>query len=89
MLLGCRLGVVALLRPALAGLGPGHFASWGSSARSGSGRYSISALLPGGRLWLVANRHLPYEAALGVGFGSVREVAARDGFKVIEAVRAR
>jgi 16S rRNA (guanine1207-N2)-methyltransferase len=50
---------------------------------------AASALLPGGRLWLVANRHLPYEAALGSGFGRVREVAARDGFKVIEAVRAR
>ena len=50
---------------------------------------AAAALLPGGRLWLVANRHLPYESALGAGFGSVREVAARDGFKVIEAVRAR
>lgn len=50
---------------------------------------AAAALLPGGRLWLVANRHLPYEAALGAGFGSVREVAARDGFKVVEAVRAR
>jgi len=50
---------------------------------------AAAALLPGGRLWLVANRHLPYEAALGNGFGSVREVVARGGFKVIEAVRAR
>lgn len=50
---------------------------------------AASALEPGGRLWLVANRHLPYEAALGAGFGSVREVVARDGFKVVEAVRAR
>src|SRR5690606_4587262 len=50
---------------------------------------AAAALVPGGRLWLVANRHLPYEAALGAGFGSVREVAARDGFKVVEAVRAR
>lgn len=50
---------------------------------------AAAALQPGGRLWLVANRHLPYEAALGAGFGSVREVAARDGFKVVEAVRAR
>jgi 16S rRNA (guanine1207-N2)-methyltransferase len=49
---------------------------------------AAQALRPGGRLWLVANRHLPYEAALAQGFASVREVAARDGFKVIEAHKA-
>jgi 16S rRNA (guanine1207-N2)-methyltransferase len=45
------------------------------------------ALRKGGRLYLVANRHLPYEAALAAGFGQVRELAQRNGFKVIEAVR--
>jgi 16S rRNA (guanine1207-N2)-methyltransferase len=50
---------------------------------------AASALRPGGRLWLVANRHLPYEAALAARFDAPREVAHRDGFKVIEAVRAR
>lgn len=50
---------------------------------------AAGALNPGGRLWLVANRHLPYEAALAGQFADVREVAARDGFKVVEAVRAR
>ena len=49
---------------------------------------SAQALLPGGRLWLVANRHLPYEAALATGFAKVRVVEMRDGFKVIEAVKA-
>jgi 16S rRNA (guanine1207-N2)-methyltransferase len=49
---------------------------------------AAAALAPGGRLWLVANRHLPYEAALGAGFARVREVAAHGGFKVVEAVRA-
>ena len=49
---------------------------------------AAAALRPGGRFWLVANRHLPYEAALAASFGAVREVAQRDGFKVIEA-RAR
>jgi 16S rRNA (guanine1207-N2)-methyltransferase len=49
---------------------------------------AAAALRPGGRFWLVANRHLPYEAALAAGFATVREVARRDGFKVIEA-RAR
>jgi len=46
------------------------------------------ALRPGGRLWLVANRHLPYEQALARGFASVRTVAEAEGFKVIEAVKA-
>jgi 16S rRNA (guanine1207-N2)-methyltransferase len=45
-------------------------------------------LAPGGRLWLVANRHLPYEQALSQGFASLRQVALQDGFKVIEAVKA-
>ena len=49
---------------------------------------AANALVPGGRLWLVANRHLPYEAALASGFAKVRVVEVRDGFKVIEAVKA-
>ncbi len=49
---------------------------------------AATALLPGGRLWLVANRHLPYEAELASGFAKVRVVEMRDGFKVIEAVKA-
>ena len=43
------------------------------------------ALVPPGRLWLVANRHLPYEATLTTHFEQVRTVAMQDGFKVIEA----
>lgn len=49
---------------------------------------AAAALQPGGRLWLVANRHLPYEAELARGFSAVRTVCQRDGFKVIEARRA-
>jgi 16S rRNA (guanine1207-N2)-methyltransferase len=49
---------------------------------------AAAALRPGGRLWLVANRHLPYEQALGGGFGEARMVAQEGGFKVVEAVRA-
>ena len=45
------------------------------------------ALAPRGRLWLVANRHLPYENALGTHFAQVRTVAQAEGFKVVEAVR--
>lgn len=49
---------------------------------------AAAALRPGGRLWLVANRHLPYEQALGAGFGEARLVAQEGGFKVVEAIRA-
>ena len=49
---------------------------------------AAQALRRGGRLYLVANRHLPYEAALAAGFAHVRVLAQRDGFKVVEAVRA-
>jgi 16S rRNA (guanine1207-N2)-methyltransferase len=48
-------------------------------------RAAAEALVDGGRLWLVANRHLPYEATLGAGFGEVRCVREAEGYKVIEA----
>lgn len=48
---------------------------------------AAAALRPGGRLWLVANRHLPYEAALSSGFAHVRTVREDAGFKVIEAIK--
>jgi 16S rRNA (guanine1207-N2)-methyltransferase len=41
----------------------------------------------GGRCWLVANRHLPYEAALARNFRNVTPIAEEHGFKVIEAVK--
>ena len=50
---------------------------------------AADALVPGGALWLVANRQLPYEEVLDARFASVRIVAQRDGFKVVEAVKAR
>jgi 16S rRNA (guanine1207-N2)-methyltransferase len=49
---------------------------------------AAEALKPGGRLYLVANRHLPYEAVLNASFGEVRVLGDRDGFKVIEAIKA-
>ncbi len=68
------------------------FHAQGAGERVDLGRAFIAAaadaLRPGGRLWLVANRHLPYEAALAGRFDAPRGVASRDGFKVIEA-RAR
>lgn len=45
------------------------------------------ALRPGGVFRMVANRHLAYEASLREQFSAVRELAVRDGFKVIEARR--
>lgn len=51
-------------------------------------RAAADALLPRGRLWLVANRHLPYEATLAAHFAQVHTVVMQEGFKVIEAVRA-
>ncbi|HVI56391.1 MAG TPA: methyltransferase [Luteibacter sp.] len=47
------------------------------------------ALSPRGRFWMVANRHLAYEATLDACFTHVRTVAERDGFKVIEAKEPR
>jgi len=67
------------------------FHAQGRAERPDLGRRFIAAaadaLQPGGRLWLVANRHLPYEAELDARFASVRTVAQAGGFKVVEAVR--
>ncbi|HYM36202.1 MAG TPA: class I SAM-dependent methyltransferase [Steroidobacteraceae bacterium] len=48
---------------------------------------AAESLNPGGRLWLVANRHLPYESALNDSFSKVRTVVQQHGFKVIEAIK--
>ena len=68
------------------------FHAQGRADRPDIGRRFIAAaadaLQPAGRLWLVANRHLPYESVLDANFGRVRVVAQQEGFKVIEAVKA-
>jgi 16S rRNA (guanine1207-N2)-methyltransferase len=68
------------------------FHALGRGERPGLGRAFIAAaanaLKPGGALWLVANRHLPYEEALANGFASVRILAQQGGFKVVHAVKA-
>jgi 16S rRNA (guanine1207-N2)-methyltransferase len=46
---------------------------------------AAEALLPEGRLLIVANRHLPYEAVLAARFRDVRTLVTQEGFKVIEA----
>ncbi len=44
---------------------------------------------PHGRVWLVANRHLPYERALDVAFGEVTELGGTQSFKLFRAARPR
>lgn len=48
---------------------------------------AAARLAPGATLWLVANRHLPYEAALSQRFREVAEVGGDRGFKVLRAAR--
>ena len=50
-------------------------------------RRAAASLRPGGVCWLVANRHLPYEAHLKTLFASARLVEQGDGFKIYEAHR--
>jgi len=44
-------------------------------------------LRKGGVCWLVANRHLPYEAALALNFSKVQPAAESGGYKIYEAIR--
>ena len=46
---------------------------------------AAAALRKGGVLWMVANRHLPYEAILGESFAKVGLAAEGGGYKVFEA----
>jgi 16S rRNA (guanine1207-N2)-methyltransferase len=48
---------------------------------------AAEVLRKGGTCWLVANRHLPYEAVLAERFARVRPVAEAGGYKVYEARR--
>lgn len=48
---------------------------------------AAAMLRKGGTCWLVANRHLPYEAPLRAAFQRVDVRAEADGFKVFEARR--
>ena len=45
------------------------------------------ALKPGGQLWLVANRQLPYEDVLASAFAIRRAVAEEGGFKVLMGIK--
>ncbi|MBW8909513.1 MAG: class I SAM-dependent methyltransferase [Mesorhizobium sp.] len=50
-------------------------------------RAASKALKPGGRLFMVANRQLPYEQVLSAGFASHAEIAHDGMFKVFSARR--
>ncbi|QSX79923.1 class I SAM-dependent methyltransferase [Agrilutibacter solisilvae] len=67
------------------------FHAQGRADRPDIGRRFIAvaaqALRPGGELWIVANRHLPYETALQEHFPQVRTVVQQGGFKVVHARR--
>ncbi len=47
-------------------------------------RAAAALLRPSGQLWLVANRHLPYEAAMAASFRRHEEVAGTPAFKVLK-----
>ena len=49
-------------------------------------RSAAGSLVPGGTLWMVANRHLPYEETLKAAFKNVETAARTDAFKVFRAV---
>lgn len=50
-------------------------------------RKAAGLLKKGGVLWLVANRHLPYEAELNAAFKRVTPVGDGGGYKLFEAVK--
>ncbi len=65
----------------------------GRSADPSLGRAFIAAaarmLTPQGKLWMVANRHLPYEPTLADAFRNVDTVAQSNAFKVFHATRPK
>ncbi|MBK8196809.1 MAG: class I SAM-dependent methyltransferase [Acidobacteria bacterium] len=52
-------------------------------------RAASQTLKPGGTLWLVANRHLPYEAELSACFKEHEMLEDEAGYKIIRAARPK
>lgn len=52
-------------------------------------RSAASMLSQKGSLWLVANRHLPYERLVEETFRDLHEIGSDPGFKIIHATRPR
>lgn len=65
----------------------------GRAADPGLGRAFIASakrlLAPHGRLWCVANRHLPYEADLDASFAQVTEIGGDRRYKLLCAEKPR
>lgn len=65
----------------------------GRSAEPSLGQAFIATaarvLTPSGNLWMVANRHLPYETTLAELFVKVSEIAGDNRFKVLHACRPK
>lgn len=65
----------------------------GKTASPALGQAFIAAAARGlrarGELWMVANRHLPYEAALSEKFQTVAEVSGSGAFKLFHACRPK
>lgn len=65
----------------------------GRKAEPELGRAFVEAarrlLAPAGTLWLVANRHLPYEASLDEAFARVEALPGAGGYKLLRASRPR
>ena len=63
----------------------------GRASDAGLGRDFIDAaarlLTPSGQLWMVANRHLPYEARLRERFRKIEELPGSGAFKLFHASR--
>lgn len=63
----------------------------GRAADAGLGRAFIQAasrlLAPHGKLWMVANRHLPYESAMSESFRNVDVIGGNNAFKLFHATK--
>lgn len=63
----------------------------GRTADPALGKAFIAAaaqmLAPSGQLWMVANRHLPYEPTLDALFGKTEEITGDNRFKILRAER--
>jgi 16S rRNA (guanine1207-N2)-methyltransferase len=52
-------------------------------------RAAAAMLSPSGSLWMVANRHLPYEGALNAAFRDVEDLGGTPAFKLFRATAPR
>jgi 16S rRNA (guanine1207-N2)-methyltransferase len=74
-------------------MNPPFHAGAGRAADPTLGRAFIAAaarmLAPGGQLWMVANRHLGYEATLHDRFRQVQDIGGDASFRVLHAARPK